>query len=346
MRLVINGRCLGRATSGVERYAVGLMGLALREWPDARVFVPRGTPIPRGLPPAAFEEVGTRRGQWWEQVELPAALTSGDVLLSPANTGPWRWRQQVVVVHDLAVWQHPGGFSLLFRWWYKVLLPRLVKRCVRIIAVSQTMASELTHHFALHPGKVMVVPPVPWQALSDMPVGPDTAGRPFLLAVGAHDARKGIDRLVEWYRTRSDRSFHLVLLRGAGRAFRSPSPVQGPGIQVLGHVSDARLAELYRTALALVHPSAYEGFGLPVLEAMLAGCPVIATDLPALREGFAGAYVPVVPGDADSWESALVRVSDPVQRGRLIATGKTAAAKFAPARSRRALLEALHPWIP
>jgi glycosyltransferase involved in cell wall biosynthesis len=346
MRLVINGRCLGRATSGVERYAVGLIGLALREWPDARVFVPPGTPIPLDMPPAAFKEVGASHGQWWEQVDLPAALTSDDVLLSPANMGPLCWRQQVVVVHDLAVWRHPGGFSLPFRCWYKLLVPRLVKRCVRIIAVSHTMSSELTHHFALPPGKVMVVPPVPWDALSGVPVGPHGSGRPFLLALGAHDARKGIDRLVEWYRARPERPFDLVLLHGAGRAFRSPLPVQGPGIKVLGHVSDDRLAGLYRTALALVHPSAYEGFGLPVLEAMLAGCPVIATDLPAVREGFAGAYVPVLPGDADSWESALVRVSDLAQRERLIAAGKAAAANFGPARSRQALLDALRPWIP
>lgn len=344
MRLVINGRFLGRGASGVERYALGITREALARWPDARLVVPRGTLVPPALQHAEVQEVGRFTGPLWEQFELPRALRRGELLLSPANVGPLSVTDQVVVVHDLAVWNAPKGFHPLFVAWYRHLLPRLVDRCLGVIAVSNTMAAEMEAHFGKAPGSMRVVPPVPW-VLPQAEAPVDLPAEPFLLALGAHDPRKGIEHLVNWYRSGIARPFGLVLVKGGGKVFRTTGGPEVTGVRVLERVTDAELLALYRAAVALVHPSGYEGFGLPVLEAMGVGCPVIARDLPVLRENFGDAFVPVDPGDPASWDRAWMRVRDPQERSRLQAAGKAAAANFGPERTRRALEVALRTWL-
>lgn len=344
MRLVINGRFLVRRVSGVERYALGLAREALACWPDARLVVPRGTAVPPALRHARVQEVGRFKGVVWEQFELPGALRPDEVLLSPANVGPVSVARQVVVMHDLAVWQAPQGFHPLFVLWYRFLLPRLADRCLGLITVSRSMAAEMEARFARAPGSIPVVPPVPWEpppseAVVDLP------REPFLLALGAHDPRKGIEHVVSWYRAVPARPFRLVLVEGGGDVFRGVLNLEAAGVQVRKRVSDAELHALYRSAIALVHPSAYEGFGLPVLEAMGAGCPVIANELPVLRESFGEAFVPVAPSDHSSWDRALATVLDPGKRERHRAAGIATAANFGPERTRRALREALRPWL-
>ena len=344
MRLVINGRFLGRRISGVERYAMGITREALTLWPDARLVVPRGTPVPSALQHAEVQEVGRFAGPVWEQFVLPGALRRDELLLSPANVGPLSLVKQMVVVHDLAVWNAPKGFHPAFLAWYRFLLPRLAHRSLGLITVSRTMAIELETLFRRAPGSVPVVPPVPWEP---PPIHEQIGSppKPFLLALGVHDPRKGVEPLLNWYRARAARPFELVLVVGGGAAFRATARLEGAGVRVLKQVTDAELNALYASAIALAHPSVYEGFGLPVLEAMGAGCPVIANDLPVLRENFGDAFIPVVPGDHGAWDRALASALDPVERERHRAAGIAAAANFGPERTRRALQLALGPLL-
>jgi glycosyltransferase involved in cell wall biosynthesis len=156
---------------------------------------------------------------------------------------------------------------------------------------------------------------------------PDATGgedRPFLLYVGSLDARKNVQTLVEAVRT-SEPPLPAPLLVCGPVEGRSPSPLAGGDGRVrhLGFVDPERLAGLYRSAAALALPSLYEGFGLPVLEAMVVGTPVVASGIPSLREvaGRAALYVDR-PLDVTAWRDALRRIcDDPALRESLASRG-------------------------
>lgn len=343
MALVLNGRPFTRPVTGVGRYGRSLLPLIALEWPDARIVVPRST----GHIDACGLDVvrrGIGNGHWWEQSALPSALGRNDVLLSTANTGPLRVRRQVLVLHDLAFLHHPEWFDRRFAAWYGFLLPRLARRCAHVIAVSGSVQREIQATFMLPDDRLSVVPPF----LAEPPAAQRTgerSGRPYLLLVGAHDPRKGAERVLAWYRGLNAPAFDLVLVGRPHRAFTPPVLPAHPGVEVLTDVDDARLWSLYAEALALVHASAYEGFGLPVLEALACGCPVIAHDLPVLREQFGDAPWYIDMGDPASLGTAIAGLAEPTVRAAHIARGQARAATFTAERTLRALRSALLPLL-
>ncbi|NUQ16808.1 MAG: glycosyltransferase, partial [Flavobacteriales bacterium] len=145
MALVLNGRCLHRPVTGVERYALQLQAAL------ARTGLPLRTIITRHAHGIA--------GHAWEQLLLPARLRRGDLLIGPANTGPWSVRDQVLVVHDLAWHHHPQWFTGPFGAWYRWLIPALLPRVRGILTVSGTVAGELAGRFPRTAGRIHVVPP-------------------------------------------------------------------------------------------------------------------------------------------------------------------------------------------
>ncbi|HEX2615909.1 MAG TPA: glycosyltransferase, partial [Flavobacteriales bacterium] len=236
MPLVVNGRFLTRPTTGVERYGRALLQVIATAWPDARVVVPR---TDRNIDACGLEVVphGIGNGHWWEQSALPAALRKGDVLLSPANTGPLRVRQQVLVLHDLAFLHQPEWFDRRFVAWYGFLLPRLARRCAQVITVSTTVREELMTTFAIPGERIHVVPP--FQALATaVPEGAALPARPYLLLVGAHDPRKGADRVLAWYRQLHAPAYDLILVGRKHRAFAAPPLYPIHNVHVLTAVDD------------------------------------------------------------------------------------------------------------
>lgn len=289
MALVFNGRCLDRPIGGVERYARMLLRTLARMHPDLRVVMPaQGTDDP-GLPPGVeIQRYGNMRGHAWEQLQLPRALRKGDFLLNPANAAPLRARDQAVVVHDLAFLHHAEGFDPRFAKWYNFLIPRVVRRSAMVVTVSESIRQELIATFNLSAEKVVVVPPYadPLQfTRSEAVVVPEL----FYLFVGGDDPRKSIGAALDQLFA-SDPQAHAVVVGRQRKPFAAQPISADPRITWLADASDAQLTWLYDHAQALIHPSVYEGFGLPVLEALQRGCPVIARPLPVLLEQFGGAF--------------------------------------------------------
>lgn len=343
MALVINGRFLTRPITGVERYGHMLLQVIAKEWPDSRVVLParaEGDVDTYGLDVVRHTGLG---GHAWEQLQLPSALRKDDLLLSPANTGPLRVRRQVVVVHDLAVIHHPEWFDRRFARWYEFLLPRLTRRVARVITVSSTSSLDLQQTYSLGPGHVTIVPPfatrLPIGERSDRPVP-----SPYCLLVGSLDPRKGIDRALQWYSSLKDPLFSLVIVGRPGPQFASLDTAQHEGVHFLHGVHDADLRGLYEGALALLHPSRAEGFGLPVLEAMEHGCPVIASDLQVFRECFGDAVRYSSFAMDTSLDEALKEVLGP-EREAWIEHGKRHAATFDETRITQALHNAIDPLL-
>lgn len=331
-----------RPITGVERYAHALLPIVAARWPDARIALPTGAIQfdTRGL---TILQRGGGAGHWWEQAVLPTLLRAEDVLLNPANTGPLQVRRQATVVHDLAFLHNARWHDRRMALWYRTLLPRLVRRSAVVITPSATVRHEVLSAFGPSPEKVKVVPPPVHRMLSTSPPIPR---RPYLLLVGAFDPRKQAAVLAHSYQQMDDPPFDLVMIGRRTRSFRPVHLPADPRIHVLEAVDDQQLAELYAGAHALVHASTAEGFGLPVLEAMAAGCPVIARDLPVLREtaGNVPSYTDI--DDPRALEQAISALSNPDERAERIRQGLLTAATFDPARTTEALVAALAPLLP
>jgi glycosyltransferase involved in cell wall biosynthesis len=303
--IVVNVRTLRTHATGVQRYTQEVVS-RLRD--DVEPIAPGGA-------------VHGMQGHLWEQTVLPARL-GGRLLWSPANTGPWWVDRQVVTVHDAAPLDHPEWFASKFARWYGFVLPRLLSSARRIITVSEFSRVRLVDHAAAVATRIDVIPlgighefrPVDDSAVAELRRRrrlPDD----YVLAVGSLQPRKNLARLlVAWERLRPRFPDTLLVVAGArfddifGSAGFDRLPRR---VLLLGYVDDAELPALYTGARALVHPSLYEGFGLPLLEAMACGTPVVTSAGSAMAELADGAAELVDPRDpasiAEGIERAIAR---------------------------------------
>ena len=296
MSLVINARFLTQPMTGVQRFSREVV-TALAATTPLRLLAPLGAPDHfAGLP---VEIIGTRGGQGWEQLDLPGALRGG-MLVNLGNTAPLRGAaRQALVIHDAGVFDTPESYSLAFRSWYRALHLALPRLGTRLITVSGFSRRRLAENLRLDGSRIGVMPeggehvlrePADATILAKHGLAP----RRYALAVGTRAAHKNLDALREAVALLASRGLTLAVAGAADASvFRNVGDVDSA--RALGRVSDAELRALYENALCLVFPSRYEGFGLPPIEAMWCGCPVLAAD--------AGA-VPEVCGDAALWFDA------------------------------------------
>jgi glycosyltransferase involved in cell wall biosynthesis len=337
--LLVNGRFLGQAVTGVQRFAGEILRAADAlagegAWPRTRVLLPPGVQRPAYAHLDAVE-VGARRGQVWEQAELPGAARDG-FLLNLGNTAPLRpGLRQAVVIHDAGAFDTPESYSWAFRTWYRLLHRGLARNGSRLVTVSLFSRDRIARALRLPPERIGVVSegaehilraPAERAVLGTHGLEP---GR-YALVVGTAAAHKNLAALREIAAWLSARGLVLAVAGGGATGlFRDATALPAEEVRLLGRVEDAELRALYEAALCLVFPSRYEGFGLPPAEAMACGCPVVAA---------AAGAVPEVCGDAALWfdadgprrpEAALARLLDePGLRDRLREAGLARAAEL------------------
>ena len=241
------------------------------------------------------------RELWWYPFRISALGGEADVLHCTTYYGPLRPRlPTVVTVHDLAVLRHPQAFPRWTRLYVPLAVPRVLRAAHSVIAVSEFTASELESLLRVPREKIQVVP----NAVDDTftPDGPRADGD-YVLAVGTLEPRKNLARAIA---ARIGVDLRVVGARGWGGV-----EVRGANVTWLGEVDDEELARQYRGALCVVYPSLYEGFGLPVLEAMACGAAVVTSAGGATGEVADDAAVLVDPLDAaaiaDGMTSAMER---------------------------------------
>src|SRR2546427_8911463 len=236
---------------------------------------------------------------------------AADVLHCPTYRGPLRSRVPLIVtVHDLAVLRHSEAFNRWTRTYSPRVVPTVLRAARRVISVSDFTRRELVELLGVPDEKIRVVP----NAVGDefTREGPAEAGD-YVLAVGTLEPRKNLERLVEAVGT-TDRELRVVGARGWGGV-----EVRGNGVRWLGEVGDAELARLYRGAVCVAYPSLYEGFGIPVLEAMACGAPVVTTRGTAMEEGADGAAVLVDSRDPAEIAAGIERAA--AERDTLVPRG-------------------------
>ncbi len=261
-------------------------------------------------PPRALAH---RAGHVWEQALLPLQARGAKAVLSPANLAPLALgARNVVLIHDAAALRHPEWYGRAYVAYQRALLPRLARGAGLVLTVSEFSKGELVEVLGAPPERVVVV-----SNGVDKRFRPDadaetarTALRlkyPYVLAVGTRIARKNLTGLDRAAQALAERGIELVAA-GSGRAYMRD---EGPStVRALGDVPEEHLPGLYAGAEALVMPSLYEGFGLPVIEAMASGTPVVAADRAALPETAGGAALLFDPDDADAAAAALTGVLD------------------------------------
>jgi glycosyltransferase involved in cell wall biosynthesis len=268
------------------------------------------------------------RDLWWYPVGLPRTTRrSGlDVLHCPTFRGPLRSPgvPVVVTVHDLAVLRHPETFNLWSRHSGRVCVSRVVRAARLVIAVSEFTKRELVDALGLPETVIRVV--ANGVSASFTRDGPAESGD-YVLAVGTLEPRKNLRRLVEATRSLGT-ELRIVGARGWGRV-----DVCDEHVRWLGEVSDERLARLYRGCRVFAYPSLYEGFGLPVLEAMACGAPVVTSRGGATEEVSGGGAVLVDPLDVAGIAGGIEEAA--ARRGELSATGPAVAAAYSWAETAR-----------
>jgi glycosyltransferase involved in cell wall biosynthesis len=243
----------------------------------------------------------------WYLAALPAKAKRDrlDVLHCPTHRAPARSAVPLVVTfHDLAVLRHPETFNRWTRTYSRLALPRVAKAARRLIAVSEFTKRELIDLLDVPEEKMRVIPNAvgpPFEAQGEAAAGD------YVLAVSTLEPRKNLPRLVEAYRRAHLNGLELLV---AGAPGWGDVHVEGDGIRLLGEVQDDELARLYRGARCVAYVSLYEGFGLPVLEAMACGAPVVAGRNDASEELAGSAAVLVDPLDPGAIAAGLAEAID------------------------------------
>ena len=338
---------LGDRETGNETYVRGLLsGLATLE----------GVTVAAAIQPGYRAEHGSHDSTTW--LPLPTRSSwrrvSGDLARLGRDWGadvvhatyiaPFGSRCPVVLsVHDVSFRRYPEYFSWRDRALFATLLPSSLRRAAAILALSGHARDELQRFFPGVRTPIHVVPAAPSgsfrpidRAAAEPALARHGVQGPFLLAVGSLQPRKNLVRLIEAFGElhRTHPRVHLVIVGPKG--FQS-SGVQetvvarglSASVRLLGYVAEEDLVALYNAAIGLVYPSVYEGFGLPVIEAMACGRPVIAANTSSLPEVAGDAAILVDPFDVTAIGRAMERlVSDPRVADDLSARGLARAAQF------------------
>ncbi|WP_425614477.1 glycosyltransferase family 4 protein [Anatilimnocola sp. NA78] len=297
----VNGRYLAQRLTGVQRYAREIVS----RWEPVPVFQPK-----RGGKGAS--------GHLWEQFRLPT-LTRG-LLWSPCTTGPLAVRQQVVTIHDTAFVDRAECFTRAFAAWYQWLVPRLARRVQRIITVSQFSKQRIVEYCRVPEEKVEVIscgvgPQFQPQSAQNIAQAREQLQLParYALCVCSLEPRKNLHRLLQSWAAMKDRpdDLHLVLVGTKAKVYGDIGLSEAPQNVVLaGYVGDDLLPAVYAGAEFFACPSLYEGFGLPVLEAMACGVPVICSNSTSLPEVAGDAALLVDPLQIESIAAAMQQLAN------------------------------------
>lgn len=292
-RVVVNGRFFAQQRTGVQRYAAETLcalDRLLGQRPQCLQHTAWQLAVPhnaRSLPMLEHFEIHTLqflRGHLWEQISL-AAFARGAYLVNANYSAPLAKRNQLITLHDASVRAHPQTFSRSYRLINNLMVSILAPRVDTVMTVSRFSANELRRHYKLTRDD-WVVGREGWEHVRAAPALDEAevlqrhglvSGR-FLLAVGSLKAHKNLGLVARALRMLDHRQTLPVAVAGSfdSRVYQDAEPPDDAAMRWLGFVPDEELHVLYRHAAWFIFPSVYEGFGLPPLEAMAHGCPVMA----------------------------------------------------------------------
>lgn len=329
MRIGFNCRFMHAArVTGVERYAHNLLASLTSMGGDVEfVLFGCGDWQAPGALPAEVRKVGTCAWrspvarQVWEQIRLPSLARKArvDVLINPINTAPLAFPRNILVIHDLSFLEHPEWFGWGFLRFYRTIVPRAARRALAVVTVSEYSKGRIVDLLGVPPERVHVI----YQGVDPKfcPVGQDEVeevrrkfglARPYVLFVGSIAPRKNLTAAIAAFdlvRKKLSAVYELVVVGTKSFQFSSVElPEAAQSVRAIGYMTDENLPALYAGAELLLYPSLYEGFGLPPLEAMACGTPVVTSNCTSLPEVVGDAALVVDPSNVDQLADAICRV--------------------------------------
>jgi glycosyltransferase involved in cell wall biosynthesis len=302
--------------TGVERYATCLAA-ALARLAPGEIVVFRRPDAPAAISSLPVEQVAApfRARVPVDQAWLPAAALRArvELLHTLAFPTPLLWRgAAAMTVHDATPWLHPDTVSAGMRLYYRPLYRQALRRARVVFTVSEASRRDLGAAAEIPLERIRVTPngvdPVFFSSAA-----PPAGARPYVLAVGTLEPRKNLPVLLEAFRRLRadgrDLELRLVGRQGWAERLRLDDAI-APDVRLTGAVGDEELASLYAGAACFVLPSRYEGFGLPLAEAMASGTPAVASDIPALRELGADDVLYAPPGEPAALAAAVAGALD------------------------------------
>ena len=341
MRLVVDGSGLERPRAGVGVYTTQILHAMAVDRPDSRmtVFGPPGGFV--YVPEAAYRPLPQTR-LVGRHLQWPAAIRriKPDAYFGPAGALPLRsvGAPSVITVHDLAIYRNPRWFPARQPLSTRLVVPRSVLRAGVVIAVSQNTARDIVEIFGIDRSRISVVPhgvssgfrPLDAEALVEARARLKLPER-FILFVGTIEPRKNLQTLMEAWAMMKDRP-DLVVVGSWGwlyEGIRERMGRLGPRLHHIDSLDPSDLPAVYNLARLLAHPAWYEGFGLPPLEAMACGTPVVVSDRASLPELVEDAGMVVPAGEPEAWRKALESVIDDTElAARMRRRGILRAAEF------------------
>lgn len=325
-------------SGGLARYVAELSRALAQEYPDDTYVLlsDQKFALPDHSPPNLIggpAHVADRR--WWLRGVRRAIGETGAQIFHGTNFEvPYLGNTpSILTIHDLSPWRAPAWHSDADRVRRRTPWLIRLKRARMILSVSDAIRREIVSHFQVPEDRVRAIPLAAAQMFH--PVAPDAARKsPYFLFIGTLEPRKNLPTLVEaWRATRAETRADLVIAGRTRADFVPISPAEG--VQLLGEVADGDLPRLLSGALAFVYPTLYEGFGLPVLEAMQCGCPVITSRDPAVTETAGGAAIHV-DSVAEMSAAMLALAASRERRREWREKGLARAAQFSWSRTARA----------
>ena len=368
MKIGLNAHLLseqsGYRSAGIHSYIHHLIkhlpAMAPRDWRfHAMVGAGYSTSIPGvQMSPSRLDTTSPIRRIFWEQVVQAPQLRQFDLYHAMAFVAPlFLSAPMVVTVYDLSFLKFPERLSAARRWYLRRFTGLTCRRALRVLAISRSTATDLSKLFGIHPDKIDVTPlGFDSAAFRPLPTGDieqfrRRQGLPerFWLFVGTLEPRKNLTMLLRAY-ARLPQSQRLPLILGGGKGWMADEILAeieardlGDCVRHAGFIPAADLPFWYNSAEAFLYPSVYEGFGLPVLEAMACGTPIATSNVSSLPEvaGSAGLCLP--PKDVEQWSEAFVNViSDAQWRAEAREKGMERAKRFSWGRTAELTLASYH----
>lgn len=331
----INGRFLTQGVTGVQRYAREILyalddllseGHPLAHQLHLELLAPVSDVAPPQLRSIKARQAGPLAGHLWEQLSLP--FHAGGGILSLCNSSTIVRRRQIVCIHDVNTITFPQSYSLAFRALYRIAMPAIGHKALLVATVSNYSAEQIAKFKWADKTKLRIMPNGyehvrRWtprhSSATKMVAGLDT-----IVVLGSLAPHKNINLLLKSTRNLAAHGLKLAVVGGLDRkVFRRAELETGSdGVVWLGGVSDDELAALLTDSLCLAFPSLAEGFGLPPLEAMALGCPVVVSDRTSLPEVCGDAALYASPDDFQEWLKCFLSLRDDQGlRNRQIAKG-------------------------
>ncbi len=366
MRIGINGRFLIAKQTGVQRVAFNLIKTLIQLDSDNEYFLFTG---PGEVNKKEWQHKNchviasniypgrTLRNLLWEQSTLPslAKKYKVDLLHSPANMAPLFYRgKSIITIYDVCFVVNPQWYSFLFRTWYTFIIPKLAHKATKVITDSNNSRNDILKFCKIEINKINLVYWAVDEAFIESykrrKTQPNRPKEDYILFVGSVEPRKNINTLLQAYErmrlSHPSIKTKLMIIGGENPIFANQTLAidkYKSDIIIKGFVEEDQLREYYLSALLVAYPSLYEGFGLPPLEAMASGTPVITSNTSSLPEVVADAAITIHPYDVTSLADALYRlITNESLRDELIAKGLEQVGRFSWYRVARGVLSAYY----